>query len=676
MDLKTFRVRMYKGILDSGWVDVDSLTVLVGKNESGKTSLLKALHKLNPYESDPYEMGKEWPRGLRTERSKEHVVCVARFQLSDQEKSELTEITHIEKIPDIVKASRNYSGKLEIKFEEELSLDESIPVEIDTTEIDAILDKLPRVRDNFSNEFKKYADECLNEAKHLASEKQFMELEQLVQTHKPLLKEKRAQSHVNSYRAELQFTNQYLAGLDKLVQSFPPLPSVQSKVDDYLIKHLPTFIYMDDYRAFSGTAHLNDIKTRRDSGRSTEEDKTFLTILGLSNLDLDNLVQLGQGTAEQVEERQYDLDDGAATLTKIISGRFRQRRYEVTYRADGLSFFTFVKDNRDPALIKLEERSKGFQWFFSFDLMFMHESKGTFEGCVILLDEPGLHLHPEAQKDLLLRLEEYANGNTLLYTTHLPFMIDLNHPDRVRVLKETENGIVVTTDFIESPPEAKFVLQAALGMDASQSFLVADRNLVVEGVNDYWVLTELSNLLQQDGKDGCPRDVLITPAGSASTVVHIATIMIGQNLDVVALFDSDDEGQRAQGKLDHNWLTRYKGTQTKTLLLGNAVGACGDFALEDLFPENFITDIVKEVYSGQLVAAGVDEISLLGEDTLWRKIKRFMEDRGIEEINKGPIAKQLRNKLSEMKDVSKLPEGTEEKAVKLFQEIRNAFGEK
>jgi predicted ATP-dependent endonuclease of OLD family len=676
MDLKAFRVRMYKGILDSGWVDIDSLTVLVGKNESGKTSLLKALHKLNPYESDPYEMVKEWPRGLRTERSEEHVVCVARFQLSDQEKSELTEITHIEKIPDIVEASRNYSGKLEIKFEEELSLDESIPVEIDTTEIDAILDKLPKVRDNFSDEFKKYADECLNEARRLASENQFIELEQLVQTHKPLLKEKRVQSHADSYRVELRFTKQYLAGLDQLVQNLPPLLSVQSKVDDYLIEHLPTFIYMDDYRAFSGTAHLDDIKTRRDSGRLTEEDKTFLTILGLSNLDLDDLVQLGQGTAEQVEERQYDLDDGAATLTKIISGRFRQRRYEVTYRADGLSFFTFVKDNRDPALIKLEERSKGFQWFFSFDLMFMHESKGTFEGCVILLDEPGLHLHPEAQKDLLLRLEEYAKGNILLYTTHLPFMIDLNHPDRVRVLKETENGIIVTTDFIESPPEAKFVLQAALGMDASQSFLVADRNLVVEGVNDYWILTELSSLLQQDGKEGRPKDVLITPAGSASTAVHIATIMIGQNLDVVALFDSDDEGRRAQGKLDHNWLTRYKGTQTKTLLLGDAVGACGDFALEDLFPENFITDIVKEVYSGKLAAADIDEITLQGEGILWQKIVRFMKGNGIEGINKGPIAKQLRNKLSDMTDVSELPEGTEEKAVKLFQEIRNAFGEK
>jgi predicted ATP-dependent endonuclease of OLD family len=100
--------------------------------------------------------------------------------------------------------------------------------------------------------------------------------------------------------------------------------------------------------------------------------------------------------------------------TRTISDRWRQRKYEVQFRADGQLFYTFVKDSHDPALIRLEERSQGFQWFFSFDMMFMHESQVTFKGCVILLDEPGLHLHPEAQRDLLTRLEEYAKDNTLL----------------------------------------------------------------------------------------------------------------------------------------------------------------------------------------------------------------------------------------------------------------------
>ena len=386
------------------------------------------------------------------------------------------------------------------------------------------------------------------------------------------------------------------------------------------------------------------------------------------------MIQLGQEGEDAREERQYDLDDGAGTLTSEFAERLRQRRYEVDFRVDDQQFFTFVKDDQDKALIRLEERSKGFQWFFSFDLMLMHESEGTFKGCVILLDEPGLHLHPEAQKDLLRRLEHYADGNTLLYTTHLPFMIDLKYPDRIRVLKETDNGIVVTTDLTESPPEAKFVLQAALGMDASQSFLVANRNLVVEGVDDYWVLTELSNLLRQGGAEGLPDDVLITPGGGASAAVHIATIMTGQKLDVVVLFDSDKAGEDAKDKLVKKWITRYSESQAEVILLGDAVEIDGDFALEDLFPEQFIVDIVKDAYGKQLAIAEVDEIEPRGEGILWKRIERFMNEKGIQ-INKGPIATRLRKKLSSMENVSKLPEGTQDKAIKLFDKIRSAFHE-
>ena len=253
-------------------------------------------------------------------------------------------------------------------------------------------------------------------------------------------------------------------------------------------------------------------------------------------------------------------------------------------------------------------------------------------------------------------------------------MIDLNYPDRIRVLKETDDGIVVTTDFTESPPEAKLVLQAALGMDASHSFLVAERNLVVEGVDDYWILTELSNLLRQDEKQGLPEDVLITPGGGASVAVHIATFMIGQGLGVVALFDSDDEGRRAQEKLVKTWLERYKKHQTKILLLGDAVGASGNFAIEDLFPEDFIAKIAMEAYSKQLTHAGVSEITLDGDDIVWTRIVRFMGEKGIK-INKGPIATLLRKKLSNMKGASDLPDETRCKAIKLFKEIRSAFGE-
>ena len=86
----------------------------------------------------------------------------------------------------------------------------------------------------------------------------------------------------------------------------------------------------------------------------------------------------------------------------------------------------------------MDERSKGFQWFFSFDTTFLYETQGTFKNAVILLDEPGLHLHAAAQQDLLVRLKEYAKDNQLIYTTHMPFMIDMERLDNIRVCIEQQ----------------------------------------------------------------------------------------------------------------------------------------------------------------------------------------------------------------------------------------------
>ncbi|HAM21873.1 MAG TPA: hypothetical protein DCQ04_06295, partial [Actinobacteria bacterium] len=47
---------------DSGWITLDRVTAFVGRNESGKTTLLKALHKFNPASKEPYDPMREFPR--------------------------------------------------------------------------------------------------------------------------------------------------------------------------------------------------------------------------------------------------------------------------------------------------------------------------------------------------------------------------------------------------------------------------------------------------------------------------------------------------------------------------------------------------------------------------------------------------------------------------------------
>src|SRR5204863_5631496 len=100
-----------------------------------------------------------------------------------------------------------------------------------------------------------------------------------------------------------------------------------------------------------------------------------------------------------------------------------------------------------------------------------------------------------------------------------------------------------------------------------------------------------------------------------------ATFMIGQQLDVVVLLDSDQAGQTAKEKLVKSWLTRYQGKESQVLNLADVVDAAGrEFSIEDLFPDPFYLDRVKAVYSKELAGAGIAEIKLVGKDQLCKRV--------------------------------------------------------
>lgn len=664
MKLTEFRVQMYKGVVDSGVIAVEDLTVLVGKNEAGKTTLLKALHKLNPATPEPYVIEREWPRGRRGERSTEQVVCTARFALGESEIEELRQLTDQQVAIDSVGVTRDYDGNLEVVFPEGV-----FPNRLHPNDIDRICSELPELPEHIGESFQTAVSKAEEEVERLVKDGLFSDLGNLPKRHAEELSA--CFSPDEPYNTnERQYHSQYVAKLKELAKRVPQ-ESIQAKAHEYIARRMPKFIYMDDYRTFLGNATLNQVKERADQKKWTKDDETFLMILKLSGLDLNGLVTAG-GQQDR-ELRQYDLDDGGRTLTNLFSQRLKQREYEVQFRADGQEFYTMVKDRSEVGLLKLEERSKGFQWFFSFDMLFMHESGGTFQNCVVLLDEPGLHLHPGAQTDLLARLEEYAKGNTLIYSTHLPFMLDLCHPERIRVINESQNGVVVTEDLTESQPDAKLTLQAALGMSGSNSYLVAQRNIVVEGADDYMILSALSELLARSGEEGLPEDVLVTAAGGASEAAYITTFMIGQKLGVVVLLDSDRSGEVARDKLVKSWLTKYKGTESQVLCLGEVFDMGNqEFAIEDLFPEDFYLARVKEVYSKQLSTADDPELKLVGPGQLCKRVSRALEERNIQ-YNKGSVAKRLRRDLSRMKDATELPPTTKKYATKLIAKLTAAL---
>src|SRR3984893_4857617 len=94
MKLKSFQIKNYKVIDDTGPVKVDSkLTALGGRNESGKTSILKALWKSRNVADAKFDKLYDFPRDrYPKERSGNQVVTVLEFGLSDQEAAALVEL--------------------------------------------------------------------------------------------------------------------------------------------------------------------------------------------------------------------------------------------------------------------------------------------------------------------------------------------------------------------------------------------------------------------------------------------------------------------------------------------------------------------------------------------------------------------------------------------------------
>ena len=110
MQMVAFRVQHYRSIIDSGWVDTGDTTVVVGKNESGKTSLLKALWKFNPYHDEAYDLQREWPRGQRRQMADDETVVTVRYRFTDDERAKLAAFGPLIAEVTGVEISRNYAG--------------------------------------------------------------------------------------------------------------------------------------------------------------------------------------------------------------------------------------------------------------------------------------------------------------------------------------------------------------------------------------------------------------------------------------------------------------------------------------------------------------------------------------------------------------------------------------
>ena len=145
------------------------------------------------------------------------------------------------------------------------------------------------------------------------------------------------------------------------------------------------------------------------------------------------------------------------------------------------------------------------QWFLSFYLVFLVESRGDHKRAVLLLDEPGVSLHPLAQRDLSAFFENLSKTNQIIYTSHSPFLVDADRLERARKVYVAADGTTKATPNLrhsegrDEQAGAAYAVHSALNLSVAESLLVGCRPVLVEGPSDQHYLTAIKALLVNHG---------------------------------------------------------------------------------------------------------------------------------------------------------------------------------
>jgi hypothetical protein len=450
------------------------------------------------------------------------------------------------------------------------------------------------------------------------------------------------------------------------------------KVEEWARSSVPKFVYIQDYQMSGGQIELNTLLLRRTSvpwEQLSIDEQTMLIILDLAHIDLDDFLSKGDTPAGRTA-RSFDKRSASAYLTRQFQSLWRQKSVRFDVEVDGTTLNIFVEDDGVGMPIRLSRRSTGFRWYVGFAWKFTHASKGQFRNCVLLLEEPGIHLHASAQADLLQVLERLSEANSILYTTHLPSMLDLGSPERIRIVETQDNHTTVKQGVVSSQRGPMAVIEMSLGLTGDLSGLMVHRkSLIVEGGDDALILQKLSALLAAHGKTSLADDIYLWPAlGSAQTPMY-AAFAIGQKWQSGVLLHSDAAGESARKKISEQFLSRQADADARRfriIMLKQAAHISkSEVGIEDLFPDEFYLALVNAAYRIQIQ---MSDLPTDGSSMIARRIEQVLVSTyGCTALDKGAVLAHMLRAFETWRSIGDIPPLTVTRAELLFEKINFEF---
>lgn len=581
MRYKSFRIRNFKGIKDTTvsfeTVAGANVFAFVGLNESGKTTILEAIHSFSPDHATSELLGGDDEISVPVRDR------VPRHMLS-QFTGDVSVRAYLQVTPSDIEA-----------IAKKLELDHEIIIDRSSLGGDLSLERVQRFE---RGDFKKRYF-TLHAKPHIKTGKQ-------KKWRKPTTEE-----NITIRNAVYSFT--------------PDIAYFPTFVFDF-----PERIYLTDrggvvdqfYRAV-----FQDILDFDKNGQTIEQDiirrirREKMVVPWINFLPL-------WATADDRDKIQHVMDRASAAVTKLVFGRWNRIFNEDVRGKEVMISFEVVegeKANEKGVLLKTEEhdvaiqfkikdgirrfnvndRSLGFRWFFSFMLFTQFRvSRSTSRPLLFLFDEPASNLHAAAQQKLIESFPEVARGeHVLAYTTHSHYMIEPKWLEQTFIvtnrsddptssiadeisLDDESLDIRATTyrSFVNDNPSQTSYFQPILDRLAvtPSRFDYRSNSVVVEGKSDYYIIRYAKELFGGG-------ELSIIPGVGAGTFGALAALHAGWNLNFLFLLDGDK-----QGRLEKLRYSEELGvTPERLVTIGELVD--GAIAIEDLLDDEALHIVQKSM---------------------------------------------------------------------------------
>lgn len=537
MIFTAFKVTNFRSIVDTEWrnFSADNVTVLIGQNESGKTSILEALSKTfsqDDISADDTRIEEPLPKVfLKSLLDEDDIDYIIDFLTTEGYNTDQLDALskHLKKNPELIIMFHWEADKG--KFKKTISV---VSEEIETLLEESVSTKPPAENDNKENQDAEKSEDS---------------------------SEEKSEKDVG--------TTLEMSGVLEGIYEISPYVTFFNHETGLL----PSKIDIDEEKYVL-------------KGKGAIAARNFLTVAGL---DLKTLVNSDPRTRETLLlKANNQITKDFANFWSQTIGETSKLNLECqvqTYGPEedeksGQKHLLFWVNN---GLRKLypKQRSQGVRWFVSFYLQLKASEKKS-SNQVFLLDEPGANLHSKAQNDVIKLINELSEDIPIVYSTHIPHMLEYDKLYRVLAVQRIE-------DDIDNPTEVKPAHElgtassdtlspvlTSMGVDLyNQEVIKRENNVLLEEMSGFYYLKSFWELTKEK------QEAHFIAATGVNKIPALANMFIGWGLGYIIVTDDDGNGRSVYNKMKKDlYLDDQKLADENMYKIKECHG------IEDIFSEN------------------------------------------------------------------------------------------